>query len=270
MTISIAWVRNVAGCEELIFASDSRLCGGLRWDQVPKISTLPRSDTAISFAGSSFYTYPLMSQLAFAIDSYSRSKERAMDIHELRGHTLKIFNELHKPIKYDGLLEKRTDLNDTQFILGGYSWIHKKFSLWKIHYSLDSEDKKNDQFVYESPYGFNNFGSIIFAGDQAKAAKEKLINLVRQKYGNDFNRPGQEFHWDWEPFEVIRDMLRASKHEDTIGGPPQLVKVYQHMTSRPIGVIWEGSKTLLGRKLLEYEDCDFWFLDPDKLTTSRA
>ena len=269
MTISIAWVRNVGGCEELLIASDSRLCGGIRWDQCPKITTLPRSDTAICFAGSSFYTYPLMSQLAFAIDSYNRSKDRAMDIHDLRGHTLNIFNKLQASIRVEWPINKRDEL----FILGGYSWVQKKFSLWKIHYSINPTEPKQDKFVFASPAGFKNFGSIIFAGDKAEEARKRLINLLQQKYGNDFSKTENKFHWDWEPFEVIRDMLRESGPDDTIGGPPQLVKVYQHMTCKPIGVNWkyEGKeiKTLLGRTLLEYENCDFWFLDPDALVTSK-
>ncbi|PEB72619.1 hypothetical protein COM89_26945 [Bacillus thuringiensis] len=274
MTISVAWVRNVGGCEELIIASDSRLCGGIRWDQCPKIATLPRSDTAICFAGSSLYTYPLMSQLTFAIDSYSRSKERAMDIHDLRGHTLNIFNELQESIRFELPINKRDELKDAEFILGGYSWIHKKFSLWRIHYSINSADPKQDKFVYASPASFKNFGSIIFAGDKAEEARKRLINLLQEKYGNDFSKPENKLHWDWEPFEVIRDMIREAEPKDTIGGPPQLVKVYQHMTCRPIGVNWNYGgkqiKTLLGRTLLEYEDCDFWFLDPDTLVTSKG
>lgn len=41
-----------------------------------------------------------------------------------------------------------------------------------------------------------------------------------------------------EPFEVVRDMLRDNKKSDSIGGPPQIVKVYQYMRSAPLAVYW--------------------------------
>lgn len=49
-----------------------------------------------------------------------------------------------------------------------------------------------------------------------------------------------------EPFEVIRDMLKEqwesqqkrSEKYRTIGGAPQMIKVYQYMNSRPVGMYW--------------------------------
>ena len=37
MSIVVAWIRKVNNCEELVFISDSRLSGGQRWDQCPKM-----------------------------------------------------------------------------------------------------------------------------------------------------------------------------------------------------------------------------------------
>ena len=71
-----------------------------------------------------------------------------------------------------------------------------------------------------------------------------------------------------EPFEVLRDMIREniSPH---IGGPPQLVKVYQHMNCTPFAVFWparrEKGKALLGRPLMHYESIPYPILDPDTL-----
>lgn len=56
---------------------------------------MPLSDSAICFARNTHYTYPLMSQLYNAIQSYARLRDCAMDLHELRGHTLRVFNELN-------------------------------------------------------------------------------------------------------------------------------------------------------------------------------
>ena len=89
----------------------------MRWDQSPKIITLPRSDCAICFAGETIYAYPLMIQLYFAIDSYTRSRQRAMDLHDLRGHVLNVLNDLHESVFFTET--KQEDLKATEFLLVG-------------------------------------------------------------------------------------------------------------------------------------------------------
>jgi len=272
MTVSIAWERDVHGVSELVFVSDSRLGGGVRWDQCPKIMTLPRSDVAICFAGSSHYTYPIMNQFSMAINSYNRSRERAMDITHLKGHSLQLFNGMLQAIKVDRTINKRWELQDTEFIMGGYSWIHKKFNIWKVRYKKDPHNQIKDRFESVGPTQLRSFGPIVFAGDQANAAKVRLVELMRKKYGLNPFDPKANIKWDWEPFEVVRDMLREGTI-DTIGGPPQVVKVYQSMTCKPIGVFWEENgqrvNTLMGRTMFDYESSDYWFLDPDTLFTSQ-
>mgnify|MGYP000962023504 FL=1 len=72
MTISVAWVRSVGKSEELVFASDSRLAFGARWDCCPKILALPRNDSAISFAGDTHYAYPVMLQAIAAVAQHPK------------------------------------------------------------------------------------------------------------------------------------------------------------------------------------------------------
>jgi hypothetical protein len=72
-----------------------------------------------------------------------------------------------------------------------------------------------------------------------------------------------------EPFEVLVEMLRADRHE-TIGGPPQLAKIYRHMNAQLFAVTWpsgDGVPTLAGRELLSYEELNVPVLDPDHPTT---
>jgi hypothetical protein len=72
--------------------------------------------------------------------------------------------------------------------------------------------------------------------------------------------------FDMEPFEVLRDMLRSNRYS-SIGGAPQLVKIYEHMNATPFGVYWpskdSGEATMLGRPLLNYERPSWGILDPD-------
>ena len=94
MTLSIAWVRDMNGYQELVVATDSRLRAGYAWDSCPKIMILPRLDSVICFAGQTEYAYPLMLQMKYSIDMYPKSRDRAMDIAQMKGHTLSEFVSL--------------------------------------------------------------------------------------------------------------------------------------------------------------------------------
>jgi hypothetical protein len=266
MTLAIAWVRKLAGGgEELIIVADSRLGGGRRLDCCPKIMTLPRSDSVICFAGETEFAYPLMLQLYLAIDAHSPSKDRSMDIHEMMKHALKVFNSMRDSVHsyVEGM-----EIPETSFILGGYSWARKGFSIWLIHYKT-----KEMKFVCRPALKWiGNFEKIVFAGDWAKEGQTKLIKMLIERYKlTSFGSESKGF--DLEPFEVLRDILRESKPEDSVGGSPQMVKVYQHMNARPIAVYWPNKESqnvsLLGRPLLAYENTDYWILDPDTLKTSH-
>ena len=73
---------------------------------------------------------------------------------------------------------------------------------------------------------------------------------------------------DMQPLEVVRRMLRSQQYT-TIGGPPQVVKVYKHMQAEAFVVPWEfedgadAVRTLLGRPLLDYEALDAPAIDLD-------
>jgi len=235
MTIAIAWVRKLANeSEELLIVADSRLSGGMIFDCCPKIMTLPRSDSAICFAGDTNYAYPLMLQLYLAIDAHSPLRDRSMDIHEMRSHALKVFNSMR-----DMVMSDHSDLKNPNisFILGGYSWERKLFSIWHIHFK-----KSEACFAYRPAKSWiGDFDKIVFVGDWAKEAEKRLIKLLQYRYNKSLTSQGKaKFNFNMEPFEVVRDILRENAYNNnvSIGGPPQLVKVYQHMNTRPIAVYW--------------------------------
>lgn len=264
MTVAISWVRKLAGqCEELLFCSDSRLSGGARIDCVPKIFSFPRADSAICFAGDTYYAYPLMIQLSHAIEAYFPARTRGMDIHDLKGHVLKVFNYMINSV-HD--YAEGMEIPETSFIFGGYSRVQKSFALWSIQYHLNEH-----KYYVHSALNYKGFGKIVFAGDRSRDAKKNLTSLLRSRYDIQANIQDRR-GFDMEPFEVIRDMLRTSGNLDSIGGPPQLVKVYQHMNTLQVGVHWPqkegGSISYLGRPFLPYENSDIWILDPDTLRTS--
>jgi hypothetical protein len=71
-----------------------------------------------------------------------------------------------------------------------------------------------------------------------------------------------------EPLRVLAEMLLAAGKADTIGGPPQVVRVAKHMNTRCFVVRWQGEPTIFGRPLFPYESVDYWVLDPVAGTTS--
>ena len=263
MTLSIAWVRKIKDYQELVIATDSRLRGGYTWDCCPKIIILPRSDSVICFAGRTEYAYPLMLQMRLAIEMYPKSRNRAMDIHKMKGHTLNIFNSMRDLIS--DLPKGMIELEDpeTFFLLGGYSWKRKSFEVWFLHY--DSRIKKFT-FRPTRPWrGVDDLRKIAFAGfppEIVEEAKARLIELLRQR--NRLSIGG----FDMEPFEVLRDMIRENV-SPYVGGSPQMVKVYQHMNCVPFAIFWPNreakTKTLIGRPLLIYESTPCPILDPDTL-----
>lgn len=270
MTVAVAWIRKLKSVEELIIASDSRLCGGYRWDCCPKILTLPRNDTAICFAGDTGYAYPLIMQTYFASGEVQQGRDRAIDIVKFNGFILSQLNALQGEVYYKA---DENDIAENEFILGGYSWIEKEFKIWRYIYNKSDKAFQKQEFDYSYQ---ERFGKIIFAGDKKGALNKELLAIINSKYGSNYEKYKDE-KFDMEPFEALVELLRKTTDTDTIGGPPQLVKIYQHMNCRPIGVYWPNmnednhlkNRTLLGRKLFENEKCDYSFLDPKSLRSFR-
>lgn len=264
MTLSIAWVQTSGERRELVVATDSRLSGGKTWDCGPKIFSLPRSDSLISFAGETDYAYPLMTQMASAIEQYPRSRSREMDITHMKGHTLRVFNRMIQDV--DNLPNSQESvLPEAAFILSGYSWKHQRFYIWSLVY-----DEHNGQYTYHSavPWdGVDGFKMIRFAGDHIDVVKDKLVEKLRSK--NKLEEEG----FDFEPLSVLVEMIRDDSYR-SIGGPPQVMKVYQHMNTLPFVVHWpdraSGNPTLLGRPLLDYEKTHYPTIDPDTFDISSG
>ena len=270
MTLAAAWIRKVNNCEELVFISDSRLCGGHRWDECPKLTILPSHNAALAFAGDTAYAYPMMMQIRQAMHGYRRIETRAMDIVDINGHVMNHANHLMNSV-YDPA--DPNYIPDNEFIFGGYSWSEKRFRIWRYYY-----DKRDKCFAKDGkPHRiFSNIdGNIIAIGDQRENFKKVLRELLQERYGpNVQNIAGLSL--DMEPFEALCKMLTNVSRQATIGGAPQMIKVYQYMNSCPVGVYWpqrvDGctNRTLLGRKLFDYEDTEYWFIDPQTLRTQAS
>jgi len=257
MTLSLAWIRTVGNNQELIFASDSRLRAGQAWDCCPKIMTLPRTDCLISFAGETDYAYPLMFQMARAIEFYPMSSDRKIDVNAVKNHSIRVFNQMRNLIHDFPVPQTSAEDPRTGFIFGGYSWRRQKFQIWRLIYR-----PQIDAFsFYEAANWPGQVGIkvIAFAGDACKDAHDRLIALLRErgklKTGN----------FNMEPFEVLRDMIRSEQYP-TIGGSPQVAKVYRYLQTQYFTVKWptsDGAPYALGRPALDYERFGAPSIDPD-------
>ena len=265
MTLCISWIRQAGGVTELIVASDSRLSGGQSWDANPKILLLPRTDAVLSFAGYTGDAYPLMIQAYNSIRMHGPANTRSMDLTDLKGHLIRVFDHSRKFISDLPRNQTSPDKPDVEFLLCGYSWKHKNFSVWKLHF-----DEHTDRFTFRLSRNWKGQDStsakyVAYAGDQkvVEAARTLLIANLRAK---GKLRQGS---FDMEPFEVLRDLLRDGAFP-CIGGPVQMVKIYEHSNAVPVGVYWpdksSGQVSILGRPLMDYERIPWGIIDPDDPT----
>lgn len=258
MTLAVAWTRRIGSCEELFVASDSRLTGGYAWDACPKIFLFGRSDVAVAFAGHTLWAYPLMLQMANAISSHRPAATRAMDIGQLKGHAVKVFNALYHEMR-NKADEPDIKNPDVSFLIVGYSWVYKRFKIWRVAWNAQRKEFTS-KLMQRQPNGC----LLKFIGDQTKYAKAELHKRMN-------TLGGRLQSYNMEPFAVLCSIIRDSI-DTAIGGPPQLAKMYQYMNSRMLGVFWPNKDsrivTIGGRPLLGYERTDALVLDPDTMNIS--
>src|SRR5579863_4037814 len=130
MTMCLVWVRSVGEAEELVIATDSRVRAGYAWDVAPKIIRFSRADYAICFAGDTADAYPLTLQIASAVDDYPKAKSRAMDLSDVKGHMVRVFNHMRKQIGDLPVGQKEPDVPQATFAFGGFCWRQQKFLVW--------------------------------------------------------------------------------------------------------------------------------------------
>lgn len=263
MTLGIAWERVVGDTHELVIISDSRLSGGARtWDGCPKILTLPRSDSVISFAGNTADAYPLMLQTQNTIKLFQKAINRSLDITELKGHLIRIFNHSWSLIDGFPSNQQKPDDPEAVFLFSGYSWKEKKFKIWTLHF-----DSNIGRFTFRptTPWGGQSQGAhklAAFVGDEdaVAEAKRRLVTLLKDRGKIDVGS------FDMEPFEVLRDIIREELFHH-VGGAPQMYKVYEHSNVARFGAYWpdKASKTICvhGRPLMHYETPNCGIIDPD-------
>ena len=202
-----------------------------------------------------------MMQLSYAIASHEPARDRSKDLCSLKVHLCRVFTDIVQNIT-DSV--NPISKQDIQFLFGGYSWRRKQFVLWTIYYS-----EENRNFNARPAGSFPTLiNQVAFIGDRAKDARKALINKFRKMDHKSALKSEIEF----APLEILRDMLRSAGPDDSIGGPPQIIRIASHMNTRVLAVKWPGNNeqmTLHGRELFDYENVDNWGIDIDKMKSIR-
>jgi len=265
MTLTVAWERTTATGAELVFASDSRLRSEGAWDAGPKIFRLPRSDALLAFAGETLWAYPMVLQTIATIDANDSSRGRYFSLTSARSLAMRSMEAM---MQSGEALAARVNEIELEFLFGGWSWREGRFRLWRIYWA------RGEGRMRHEPIEGSRIGKVRFIGTRDRDrsdhslevvghAKSRLSEKLRSKYGVLPDRA----ELDMEPWEILIEMLRAGTHP-TIGGPPQLAKVYRYMDTRTFAVRWpdkdSGDLTLMGRRLLGNESTDAPVIDPDE------
>lgn len=258
MTLCLAWIRQDQENQELIFATDSCLGGGERWESGVKLFELPRRDCLICFSGYTLRTYPMILSLMNAIRYDKHAANPNFDVNDFMVYVTSLFTEIIKQIKVDN---RRATFEDVlkedpsfNFLFGGWSWKENKFKLWKIEYSYEAHG-----FIPVTDY-YNLVFTMI--GDELDAARKMLENEITN------NRSVLRGSLDMEPLKVLVQIIRDTTPQfDTISGPVQLAKIYAPGQIEFFGVYHpsatNGKKTFLGRDVSQTNNPAVRFVDPD-------
>lgn len=223
MTLLTAFIRTVGKLEELVIASDSRLSGnGQRTDHAQKVFTLPRSDALFAFAGDTQYAYPLMMQMRAAIAASAFSSERRRPLGFLLADTLRVFQQSYDAIHgFPSGYSSPLDPPDNFFLIGGYDWETSRFKAWILKYS-----KKENAFRYDRAVSSTSH-KYVFVGDDASAVA-KARRITQEALGT---KRQTRVKVDMEPFYALLQVANDEKYP-SVGGVPQLGKVYRHLNSQ--------------------------------------
>lgn len=261
MTLCAAWIRQSEN-EELVFATDSCLTCGEKWNSGIKLFELPRKDCLLCFAGNTMRAYPLILNLISSIKFDERLLNPNNDIKEVLEYLQDLFTKLCGIIQPADREDVHQLSAEADFLFGGWNWKEKNFCIWKLYYSKDAKG-----FVYTSLHEAlqdkKSNRLYHFIGDDLKEAKKLYINEFMSEESEeytDFDKP-----LDMEPLKVLAKMSRDKKFH-SIDGPLQVAKVYASGITEFFGVMWpnsNGKPTFLGQELSPFNKPPIRFIDPD-------
>ena len=244
MTLCIAWVRKKGISNEICVVADSCFTGGQRFLAAPKIFPLNRGDCVIACAGDTMYSFPVIEHIRHAIPLNQGLKERAIDLtdllHSIRDITNKVlFQET----------EKQAEGPNFSMIIAGYSWKLKQPIIRELKYK-----KSERRMVLHTPKTIKRTPFAVI-GDEVGAARRNIY-LRLEADGIKDNGPV-----DMQPLDTLLDFINNDSIR-SIGGVPQMAKVYPCLNILPFGFLNEQRQLFhFGRPLMEYETYPYPIID---------
>jgi len=257
MTLCAAWIRHTpTGDQELVFATDSCLSAGERWEAGVKLFELPRNDCFICFAGETSRAYPMILNLIHSISASPTLKNPQTDLLDILRHAEGLFSDLAQAIDLSGLSNPNyEDARGTaQFILGGWRWQTSEFYVWRLAYDSTSD---TERFIAERCF-LDDSEPVCFIGD---LLSQDLIQEIYSEVGES------SIKLDMQPLQLLIRKIR-DPFPDTSGirGAPQIGKVYRSGNSKLFGVMWqssEGKPHFQSRPVLGIQNMVHQYFDPD-------
>lgn len=259
MTLCTAWVRQINNTDELVFATDSTLTGGEKWDHGIKLFELPRKDCLLCFAGQTSRAYPLILNLVSSLQFNKRLENPESSISEILNYVSELFTSLIKSIVSEIPSEDIHDLRGSaRFLFGGWCWQTNCFRIWKLYYSPAAEgflfDELTNDITKTRVYTFMGGAAI----DVEEAAKQKFKEILLSEDLVDLKL-------NMEPLRVLRDIALDPGIRE-VGGSLQIAKVYKSGKSEFFGVYWpsiNGKPCFQGREYNEYTKPAVRYFSPD-------
>lgn len=270
MTLCIAWVRQANEKEEILMAADSCFSGGQRFLAAPKLFPTRRGDCAFACAGMTQYSFPIVEHILRAFDINQKLRDRASDITDVMHIIADIANKcLHEEIapEYASL---PGDGPGFSMIIAGYSWKKKKTVLRIL--SFDWSKMKMEICKVPTILGFQ----CAVIGDK------EVIGPCRGRIHHKLYADIQEGSTlNMQPLDILLDYISDTAYT-TIGGYPQLLKIYPFMNILPFGFLHRAEDnahdttnllrgkdengnqcfiTYFGRPLLKYETFPYPIID---------
>lgn len=251
MTISLCWRRKFQGVDEIVFASDSRLSAGYRWDCAQKIFPIEGPNFCISFAGDADFGFPVLFQFQCMVRNYQRFANGAAPISEVTKDFLAIANQMASLVDD----RKLAQFTKTSFLIGGYNFDTGDAYQRIIRYSRTTGQYEREEFggLRSGGKGFK----VGFIGDERAAYLKILGTLIHE----------QQTELNFQPLEALSCLLKSQDRNSSIGGSPQVVKVYRHRNYLPYAVkdtTTDEKVSLFGRPLLAYERTFYPVLSLDR------
>lgn len=262
MTLCAAWIRQLNNDEELVFATDSALTGGEKWDNGIKLFELPRKDCLLCFTGSTGRAYPLILNLVSAIRFNRRLESPSTGITEILNYVSELFTSLTKTIVAEVQGEDIHALRaDARFLYGGWCWQTNRFRIWQLYYSKEVEGFLFDELTNDnSKTRFYTFMGEAKDRDIEKEAKDSF-----HQYLLDEDRLDSKL--DMEPLMILRKVAQDKTIRE-VDGSLQIAKVYRSGRSEFFGIFWpssDGKPCFQGREYKKFTKPPVRYFNPDTL-----